>query len=52
MGCTLKAATRVLTPIIVELAQGSKNKCIGIELNVLRCILEEIKPVSKIKVLV
>jgi hypothetical protein len=26
MGCTVKVATRVLPPVIVELAQGSKEK--------------------------
>jgi hypothetical protein len=39
-GCTVKVATRVFPPVIVELAQGSKEKYSGIELNILRCILE------------
>jgi hypothetical protein len=39
MGCTVKVATRVFAPIIVEQAQGSKEKYSGIELNILRRIL-------------
>jgi len=39
MGCIVKAVTRVLPLIIVELAQGSKEKYSGIELNILRCNL-------------
>ena len=42
MGCTVKVATRVLPPIIVELAEGSKEKYGGPELNILRCILEKL----------
>ena len=34
MGCTVKVVTRVLPPKIVELAQGSKQKYSGIELNI------------------
>jgi hypothetical protein len=40
MGCTVKVATRVFPPIIVELAQGSKEKYSGIELNIRGCSLE------------
>jgi hypothetical protein len=36
MGCTVKVVTRVLPPIIVEQAHGSKDKYSGIELNILR----------------
>ena len=42
MGCTVKVATRVFPPIIVELAQSSKEKYIGPELNVLRSILDKL----------
>jgi len=34
---------RVFPPIMVELAQGSKNKYSGIELNILKFILEKLK---------
>jgi hypothetical protein len=42
MICTVKVATRVLPIIIVELAQGSKEKYSGPELNVLRSILRKL----------
>jgi hypothetical protein len=40
MGCTLKYATCVRPPIIVEPAQGNKQKCSGTTSNILKCILE------------
>jgi len=43
MSCTVKAATRVPPPIIVEMAESSKEKHSGPELNTLRCILEKLK---------
>jgi len=52
MGCTVKVATRVLPPIIVELAEGSKEKYGGPELNILRCILEKLNLSIEYKVLV
>jgi hypothetical protein len=39
MGRIVKVATRVLPPIIVELAQSSKEKYSGIELNIMRSVL-------------
>jgi len=42
MGCTVKVATRVLPPIIVELAEGSKEKYRGPELNNVGCILDKL----------
>jgi len=52
IGCTVKVATRVLPPIIVELAEGSKEKYGGPELNILRCILEKLNLSIEYKVLV
>jgi hypothetical protein len=52
MGCTVKVATRVFPPIIVEVAQGSKEKYNGIELNVLRSILEKLNLSIEYKILV
>jgi len=52
MGCTVKVATRVSPPIIVELAQSSKEKYIGPELNVLRNILDKLYLSIEYKVLV
>jgi hypothetical protein len=52
MGCTLKVATRVFPPITVELAQGSKEKYSGIELNILRCILGKLNLSVEYKFLV
>jgi hypothetical protein len=52
MGCTVKVATRVLPPIIVEQAQGSKEKYSGPELNILRCILEKLNLSIEYKLLV
>jgi hypothetical protein len=40
MGCTMKFTTRVLPPMIVEPAQGSKEKCSGTTSNIQMCILE------------
>jgi hypothetical protein len=42
MGCTLKVATRVFPPVIVEMPQSSKEKYGGLELNILRCISEKL----------
>jgi len=42
MGCTVRVATRVFLPIIVDLSQGIKKKYSGIKLNILRCILEKL----------
>ena len=52
MGCTVRVATRVLPPIIVELVQGSKKEYSGPELNILRCILEKLNLSIEYKVLV
>jgi hypothetical protein len=52
MRCTVKVATRVLPPMIVELAEGSKEKYGGTELNILRCILEKLNLSIEYKVLV
>jgi hypothetical protein len=52
MGCTLKVATRVFPPIIGELAQGSKEKYSGIELNILRFILGKLNLSVEYKFLV
>ena len=40
--CTVKVATHVLPPVVVELPQGSKEKYSGLELNILRCILDKL----------
>jgi hypothetical protein len=52
MGCTVEVAKRVFPPIIVEMAQGSKEKYCGIELYILRCILEKLKLSVEYKFLV
>ena len=52
MGCTLKVVTRAPPPIIVEMAQGSKEKFSVLELNILRCILEKLNLSVEYKFLV
>ena len=52
MGCTVKVATRVPPPITVEMAQDSKEKCSGLELNIVRCILEKLNLSVEYKFLV
>jgi hypothetical protein len=52
MGCTVKVATRVFPPVIVELAQGRKEKYSGIKLNILRCILGKLNLSVEYKFLV
>jgi hypothetical protein len=52
MGCTLKVATRIFPPVIVEMPQSSKDKYGGLELNILTYILEKLNLSVQYKVLV
>ena len=52
MGCTVKVATRVPPPIIAGMAQGSKDKYIGPELNIMRLILGKLNLSVEYKILV